>query len=170
MSATSGRYADVCALLRVPVPAWLTTATTGPAHRILSCASRWSSLPYFTSVPSTTAVRHTRACRCTLAPQPCRFSVVTEFSLREGVVHTTVMQNVKQVISQKDVVQDAYHNFMPSYQVGAPCCGEHVADVPAVCSPPPPPWPCVLRTTCCIDRMKTHPQRRYTPEHHKRLA
>lgn len=40
-----------------------------------------------------------------------------EFALREGVVHTTVMQNVKQVISQKDVVQDAYHNFMPSYQV-----------------------------------------------------
>ena len=114
--------------------------------RISCFVSRWFCLLFCTIVLSTTKVRpppHRRqrlSCSASTCDRLC-----PEFSLDEGVIHTSVMQNVKHVISQKDVVQDAYHNFMPSYTVRPPaqCVHATLRGSSLVCK--------LCRTMCCTD-------------------
>lgn len=48
----------------------------------------------------------------------CAFSY-REFELRDGVPMVSVFKNVRDVVNMKDVVADAYHNFVPAYSTYA---------------------------------------------------
>lgn len=70
-------------------------------------------------------------------------TTTTEFKFTEGVIHTrTVLHNAKQVFNQKDVVADAYHNFMPSYNACAAHRHRH-STVPS----PSHAFGCIVLTT-----------------------